>query len=101
MKRTHNPLSAWIVEFIAHQPQARPHEAWQQLVATATDFPRVLHWLNGYDPQSRAVIYQRSLYNTAQYLGQTSFKRQFQRLRQVAEMSPGFVPRMTKSLHSH
>lgn len=83
MKTVHNPLTAWIHAFLSNRPEAKPVDGWEHLVETAQAFPLVLDWLIGFDAEHQAVIYRRSHHTTEQRLNWDSFKRQFNRVRQL------------------
>lgn len=87
MNLTHNPLTKWIREFIKHQPEASTATAWQYISQFAPAH-QVFPWLLGFDADSQELIYRPAPGGDDRRISRASFRRQYNRARQLA----GFVP---------
>lgn len=81
--KTKNHLSLWIAEYIRHQPEAGPAQAWEHLTEIATQHG-VFPWLIGKDEATGDLLYRLNLSEPARRIKRLSFSRQFQRARVLA-----------------
>lgn len=86
MSMTNNPLSAWIRTFIKNQPEASTATAWQYISQIAPAH-QVFPWLIGFDVEAGELIYRPNPIAAERRISRASFRRQYNRARQLA----GFV----------
>lgn len=70
--RANTPVSAWLEEFLQHQPEATPEQAWRHLTTIAVPLGTLTI---GYDAQRAVVIYPAGPHGRERELGKASFKR--------------------------
>lgn len=77
---TKNPLTAWMTEFLRHQPSATAAQAWSHLLTVAPAFGQ-LPWVTTVDTNGKAIAYRRRPGAPELVISRSSFSRQFRRCR--------------------
>lgn len=81
--KSRNPLSAWIAEFIRHQPEASPAQGWKHLTEIATQHG-IFPWIVGFERERCLLAYRLAHGLPARTIGQESFSRNFRRMKRQA-----------------
>lgn len=88
--RTHSPVSTWLAEYLANQPDAPPKRAWFFLIRHA--LPLGVEGIEGFDLERRELVYRMNT-GTLRSMNRDSFSRLMRttraRMRQGAGKAPG------------
>jgi hypothetical protein len=78
-----NPVRSWLVEYLRHNPGAKPADAWGYLIETALP----LGVLDGiaYDPQADVLRYQPGDTLAQRAMGYDAFALAVQRVRRASK----------------
>ena len=87
-----NPLSVWIAEYLQHNPEDMPADAWRCLTDTAAP-AGVFDWLLRFDAATGEIVYRCTPWGRERRVAQKSFTRTFCReRRRAAEVVTSMPP---------